>query len=467
MVVGLITSIWTVTSFAAVIDIRQHGAKGDGKTLDSPAIQKAIDACAAGGGGRVWVSSGDYLCGRLVLKSNVTLYLEPGAVLRSSGKAAHYAGGSSTLLVAKDAENVAVMGRGTLRGIGDADLGRRAGVDDKPNWPQFRAGVIRFEGCRNVTLRGFTIRLSDSWTVNLTFCENVKIDGLSILNNYFRTNSDGIDPVSCRKVHISNCHIVAGDDCIVMKTREGRPCEDVVVTNCTLESIATAIKLGTESSGDFRNIHVSNCSVRNSTVGIGIYLKDGGTVERVTFSHLSLENYQPLGETNVERSMFPIFVDIERRHEDSTIGRIRDLVFDQIQISSGAGVTIQGMPESPIENLTLRGVTFRVTEPIDYTNRKKHVGGRRTVRDQRDTIFVRQPSYIIVANIDVLDVDGIRVLMTPEGFSRFSRSAVCLHHANAFVVRNVLRKPAGDDDDIPAVVCVECGDGVIGDRASP
>jgi hypothetical protein len=123
------------------------------------------------------------------------------------------------------------------------------------------------------------------------------------------------------------------------------------------------------------------------------------------------------------------------------------------------------MPESPIENLTLRGITFRVSEPIDYAGRRKHVGGRRTLRDQRDTIFVRQPSYITVAHIDVLDVDAIRVLMTPEALARFDRSAVLLHHANAFVVRNVLRKPAAGDHGTPAVVCVECGDGVVGERA--
>jgi polygalacturonase len=118
----------------------------------------------------------------------------------------------------------------------------------------FFVGILEFIGCKDVTIRDVTVRYSDSWTLDLERCENVVIDGVSILNSYYRVNADGIDPVSCKSVRISNCHIVAGDDCIVCKTREGYPCEDIVVTNCVLESIATAVKIGTESPSDFRNI---------------------------------------------------------------------------------------------------------------------------------------------------------------------------------------------------------------------
>jgi polygalacturonase len=147
---------------------------------------------------------------------------------------------------------------------------------------------------------------------------------VSILNNYYRVNADGIDPVSCRNVHISNCHIVAGDDCIVCKTREGSPCEDIVVTNCTLESVATAVKIGTESPSDFRNIHFSNCVIRNSTVGIGMYIKDGAIAERISFTDCTVETIREpeLVNTSMQNSVYPIFVDIEQRHKDSRIGRI-------------------------------------------------------------------------------------------------------------------------------------------------
>jgi hypothetical protein len=286
---------------------------------------------------------------------------------------------------------------------------------------------------------------------------------VTIRNNYFRTNSDGIDPVSCRNVRISDCHIVAGDDCIVMKTRDGHACENVVVSNCTLESIATAVKLGTESSGDFRNIHVRGCSIRNSTVGIGIYLKDGGTMERITFSDIDIENYTPQGITNVEKALFPIFMDIERRHKDSRVGVLRDIQLSGIQIISGGGLAIQGMPESKIENVTLRDVAFRVRDPLDYNNRRKHVGGRRTTSDERDTLYVRKPAYVALANIDGLTVDNLRVHLAPESYRQYPRLALHGSRLDHFSIRNVFHQPITYAADANVLQLEECGIGFVAD----
>jgi polygalacturonase len=457
--VALMLLALSSSSPAASLDVRERGAVGDGKAVDTRAIQAALDACA--GGGRVVVPPGTYLCGRVVIPSNVTVHLEAGATVQGSDRPEDYAGGAAVVFYARDAERIAIVGRGTIRGLGEADLGRRPDTNDKDNWPEFRAGILRMENCRDVTLRDFRILFSDTWTLRLDRCDNVVIDGLAIRNNYFRTNSDGIDPVSCRNVHISNCHIVAGDDCIVMKTRDGEACEDIVVTNCTLESIATAIKLGTESMGDFRNIRVSNCTIRNSTVGIGIYLKDGGTMERIAFQNMTIENYEPVGETNVEHGMYPIFVDIERRHEDSKVGRIRDLTFDTIDIASGCGILIQGMPESLIEGLALQGISLRVTKPIDYSDRKKHVGGRRTTRDERDTLFARKPSYATVAYVDGLSVDGLRVSMTNGALMQYERAAFSGYFVNNYAVRDVARAPHVQTAEVPVVVLRDCGRGSV------
>jgi len=447
---------------AVVFDVREFGAKGDRTTNDGAAIQKAVDACSSAGGGTVYFPAGDYLSGMIRLRSNITLQLDAGATLWASTDRRDYDNGRSRhLLYADGAENISVMGRGKINGQGTADLGRRKGVKDE--MPSFRTGILLFQNCRHVTIRDVTILYSDAWTIHLKRCETVFIDGVTILNNYYRTNSDGIDPNSCRDVHISNCHIVAGDDCIVLKATEAHPCENVVVTNCTLETIATALKLGTESKGDFRNIHFSNCTIRNSSVGIGFYMKDGATMENVTFSNLSIET-----SSSSLYSAYPIFMDIEKRHANSRIGTIRDVVFRDILIRSGVGILIQGMPESPIENLALQNVLFRVGQATDYARRSKHIGGNRTTRDERDTRYARQPSYVTLAYVEGLTLDNVRVLMGEDVFGQYERCAVSGHELEDGTIRSVYRSPAGKDGKQPIIALENCRRMLVtGCRAAP
>jgi len=457
--------LWLIAEagvYGQTYDVKKFGAAGDKKANDTAAIQAAIDACARSGGGTVWFPGGDYLSGTIRLRSNVTLQLDPGATVWSSREPGDYDKSARYLVVAQDAENIALVGRGTLRGIGEADLGRRP-ADPKAQDLKFRAGILKFSDCKDISIRDVKMLYSDTWTVHLRQCENVVIDGLTILNNYYRTNSDGIDPVSCKNVHISNCHIVAGDDCIVLKSTEKQPCENVVVTNCTLESIATALKLGTESPGDFRNVHFSNCSIRNSTVGIGLFLKDGATMERITFSHIDVETCPADDSTNLTKSSCPIFVDIEKRHPDSKIGRIRDLAFDDIQIHSNAGVLIQGMPESAIENLALTNITLRVSNPADYSARRKHVGGRRTTKDERDTLYARKPTYCALAHVKGLSVDNLRVLMTEADYAKYERSALEGSEMENCVLRNVFRSPSGAGGSGPVISLRNCRGALVTD----
>jgi hypothetical protein len=445
----------SATPAANRFDVRQFGASGDGQRVETAALQRAIDAASEAGGGTVVFPAGRYLSGTLTLPSRIRLELEAGAVLQSSDEAEDYPQ-HRVLLLAAGAEHLTIQGAGTIRGIGQADYGRRRLSEPEPQ-PEFRAGILRFEDCRNITIRDVTFRDSDTWTIHLRCCEDVVIDGVRILNNYFRTNSDGIDPVSCRNVRISNCHIVAGDDCIVMKSNAGGPTENVVITNCTLESIATAVKLGTESPEDFRDIRVSNCVVRNSTVGLGIFLKDGGTIERVSFTNISIENPpRSVAEQQnagwLARSLFPVFVDIERRHPDSPIGTIRDLSLTNLHIESGAGIVIQGMPQSPIENLLMRDITFRVNQPWDYGQRRKHIGGRRTASDERDTLFVRQPAYVTLAHTTDALIDNLRLYVSPEDHAAYPRAVLGVFESTHASIGHVQRRPPDPDGPVPAIL---------------
>lgn len=435
---------------STIYNVRDFGAKGDRQTPDHPAIQTAIDACAEVGGGTVLLPPGDYLSGTIQLRSNVTLNLSAGATLWASTDPTHYPGKSSgRLLTANDAEHIAIIGEGVINGQGTADYGARWGAPDKP---AFRTGVLLFEQCRHVVIRDVTILYSDSWTVHLKRCDNVSIDGVTIFNNIHRLNSDGIDPNSCSNVRISNCHIVAGDDCIVLKSTESYPCQNVVVTNCTLESTATALKLGTESQGDFRDVHFSNCAIRDTRTGIGFYMKDGATMERITFSDISIQNnkgYPP-------HDIYPIFMDIEKRHADTKIGRIRDVIFHNIQIEGGSGILIQGVPESPIENLTLDTITLRAAWADDYKNRKKAIGGSRTFRDDRDTRFARLPSYLSLAFAQHVTVDNVRVIVEDDAYTQYPRSAFYGVELTDITLRSVFRNQPDREGNCPMLSLQNC-----------
>ena len=440
-----------------IVNVKELGASGNKQSNDGPVIQAAIDECCKEGGGTVYVPAGDYFCGGLRARSNVSLYLEAGATLWVSGRKEDYKQGNR-FLYADNESNITIEGRGIIYGTGEEPLMRKK-TDKKEQMPTFRVGILRFERCRNVAINDITVRYSDSWTFDFEFCENVFINGVSILNNYYRVNADGIDPVSCKNVHISNCHIIAGDDCIVFKTRQGKACEDAVVTNCTLESVATAIKIGTESQSDFRNIRVSGCVIRNSTVGIGMYIKDGGTAEQISFSNCSIETIRDTNAVtdSLKNAVYPIFVDIEKRQNESKIGSVRDLTFADIDIVSDNGILIQGMSRSKIENLTMRNITVRVDRGFDFSRRKKHSGGKTSeTEDRRVTTYAQKPSYITLANIDGLNVDGLRVFVPEDVFAKFNRSALALYEVDSGAIGNVLRRPAGSGSQIPVVVAENC-----------
>lgn len=463
-----VLSFLVLPCHARIWNVRESGAQGNRKGNDTPAIQRAIDACSAEGGGRVYVPAGDYLCGGLQLRSHVSLYLESGATLWVSPNKQDYSHGNR-FLYAEGQTNVTIEGRGVIHGTGQEDLRRKKG-DNRPR-PDFRVGILRFIRCQNVRIKDITVRYSDSWTFDLEFCETVYITGVSILNNYYRVNADGIDPVSCKNVHISDCHIIAGDDCIVCKTRENAPCEDIVITNCTMSSIATAVKIGTESRSDFRNIQVSNCVIRDSTVGIGMYIKDGATAENIRFTNCTIETIRKpeIANKSLMNSIYPIFVDIEKRNPDSRVGRIRDLTFSDINITSDNGILIQGMSEPNIENLVLRNITQRVDRPFDYSQRRKHIGGRTsTTEDRRRTEFAQQESYVTLANINGVTVDHLQVLIPGQVFKQFPRAALSLHNVDGADLSHLRRISGRLGKGAPVVLLENCRDGFLSScKAAP
>ena len=414
-----------------VFNILDYGAKPEAGFVNTKAIQAAIDACAANGGGQVIVPMGEFLTGGIRLQSHVHLFLEAGAVLHASANADDYVAVKNlasepkcdlgALVYANGAEDFSIDGYGTLLGNGHEDWGAWWGIS---TYLPFRVVTILLEECKSFQLLNFTIRFSDMWTVHLHRCEDVRVYGITIRNNFRHLNSDGIDPDSCKNVVISDCNIHAGDDCICLKsTVPDAPCENVVVSNCILVSPSTAIKLGTESHSAFRDVHFTNCIVKDSSIGVGIFVKDGALVERVSFSNMTLE----CAAREKIKPVNPLFIDVEKRHEDSKIGKVRDIQFSNLQISAGSGALLQGMPESHLENITISDVTFRASHEVDFSVRKKQLGGKRTTKgDERDTKYIRKPAYMAIAHVDGLTVRNLTVAQE-GGASNMAMSALYLH----------------------------------------
>lgn len=426
--------IFSPLAHAADISLRDHRPAADGKTLDTPAFQAAIDAASSAGGGIVTVPAGKYAVARIVLKSNVTLRLEKDALLLGSTKKEDYTGGPSVILFADGAQHIALEGPGVIDGQTTADYGARWGAPDKP---AFRTSVVRLENCSDVTIQYVTLRNSDSWTLHLRRCEKMRIDRITILDNYKRLNTDGIDPNSCKDVKITRCKIVCGDDAIVLKSTQPFPCEDIEISDCLLESATAGVKLGTESHGDFRNITVRDCKIVNTPVGVGFYIKDGATVQNVRVENIDMQLCPP-----TYHAVVPLFIDIEKRHADSKIGAVRDVSFENINITGGSGILMQGMPESPLQNIALKNISFTVKDPQDYARRNKPVGGTRTTKDARDTLYARQQTYAAFAHINALTIDGLKVEISPEAFDKFPRSAATLNHVTNPTLKDITRIPA-------------------------
>jgi len=428
--------IITYHVYAADQDVRRHGAMGDGVTLDTAAFQAAINQAHATGGGVVDVSPGRYLVAHVELKSNVTLYLDKGARLLGSTNRSHYSGKAhDAILVANNAEHIGVEGEGDVDGQTTADLTSVEGK--KLTW---RGMLVSFSKCHGVTLTGVHFMNSDAWGVTFNNCENVRVEGVTVHNNYKRNESDGIDITSCKHVKISHCNISAGDDAICPKTFPPFPCEDIEVNDCVLESAAAALKLGTSTATDFRHIHIHDCKIIHSPVGFGIFMKDGGVVQDVVVENLEIG---PCHQNRPGYFPAPLFMDIEKRNAGSKIGVIRDITLQNIHVTGATGLLLQGMSESPLENVTLRNITFDVREPEDYAKRRKNVGAYPdpTRLTDRDTKYARIPTYAALANMKNLNIDNFHVNIQESDFNKFPRSALALLGVDGAQISKVSRTP--------------------------
>lgn len=376
-----------MTGALPFFDVREHGGVGDGATLNSRAFQAAIDACARAGGGTVYVPAGRYVTGALFLHSHTTLYLDAGATLLGSQNPADYPAVASrwegaeqethaALITGQNLDRVAVAGRGTIDGQGACWWEwHRAGTLKRA-----RPRLVEFTDSTDVHLEGVTLTDSPSWTVHPLRCENVTVAGITIRNPADSPNTDGINPDSCRNVHIMNCHIDVGDDCIALKSgteQEGRarltPCENITITNCTLVHGHGGVVIGSEMSGGVRNVVISNCIMTGTDRGIRLKSRRGrgGFVEDIRVANVIMREvlcpftmnlYYHIGvKGNREIS------DKRPRPVDEGTPRFRHIHYSHITARDAqyAAAFLYGLPEMPIEDVSFSDVSIALAAEAD------------------------------------------------------------------------------------------------------
>lgn len=323
---------------AATYNVRDFGAKGDGVTLDTAAVQAAIDACTRDRGGMVLVPAGDFLVGTLELKSNVTLHLAAQGRLLGSAEIAHYhagreiprGNGNIVLISAANAENVTIEGPGTIDGQGAKFL--PGAKDDGERDPgRTRAHLLVFFQCRNVRMRDVFLTNSSYHCVRILRCSHVSFDGVRIFNRVI-FNNDGFHFNSSEHVKVSNCSIVCEDDaCALFGSNR-----DITVTNCTFSTRWSVFRFG---GGQCENVTVSNCVITD-TFGcpIKMQVRAGDRLENMIFSDLVMENVTG-----------PIYIGL---------GSAPRNALDPSQIRAG-GI---------VRNIQFRGITATVAAQPDLTN---------------------------------------------------------------------------------------------------
>ncbi len=402
------------------VSVRAFGAAGDGQTLDTAPIQAAIDACHAAGGGTVVLTAGRYLSGALSLRSEITLFLDAGATLLGSENPADYPVVHSRwegaeqpthapLIGGRGLTRVTIAGRGTIDGRGAVWWERMRGRTLA--WPRPR--LVGLSDCRNVQIRDITAVNSPSWTINPVRCEDVTIDGLTIHNPADSPNTDGINPDSCRNVHISNCSISVGDDCITIKSGTEAeqpgllaPCCNITITNCTMANGHGGVVIGSEMSGDVRNVVISNCVFVGTDRGIRLKSRRGrgGVVEDVRVSNvimtdvlcpLTMNLYYACGAWGD-----PLVADKTPHPVSAATPQFRRITLSQISARGArvAAAFLYGLAEMPLEDITLSDVSIALAETAEAG-----------YADMADGLELMERAGLFVRNARRLRLHGVQI----------------------------------------------------------
>ena len=388
-------------------DIRTFGAKGDGKTKNTAAIQRAIDTCSASGGGEVFVSGGVYLTGMIFLKDGVTLEIRADATLLGSpddvdyptnilsktlSASSTFRGRTTALIVADGVKNVGIKGRGKIDCNGDAFVSLstsleygyqnegQGAADAKPlgdNWVNWKyrripgklgpPRMVLLSGCQDVVVEDITIvNPAAGWAYWVNDCDRVVFRGAKVLADLEKPNNDGIHINASRDVSVSDCTLETGDDAIIVRCNNrpfpdghNRVCERITVTNCRIKSHANAVRLAWLNDGVVRNCTFSNLVITDSACGVGLDLppwegpgmddfgREASVVENILFDNIVMDRVYAM----------PIRFDISGE-EFTRMGSIKGITFSNIRAKAYRFPVFRNAKKQRLEDIVFSNCSF-------------------------------------------------------------------------------------------------------------
>lgn len=363
----------------AVFSILDFGAVADGTTDDAAAIQRTIDACHAAGGGTVLIPSGCTVrAGTIFLRSHIDFHVAETAVLLSATELESFShrvfafgpeADKRAWIVCKDAKQVTLSGTGTIDGQCVA-FALEEGPHGFTKTVRWRPAMTCFENVHGIEVRDLLFKDAANWTLHFTGCSDVLVHDIRIFNDLRFPNADGVDPDHCKRVRIERCHIVAADDCVVLKNtapyNQYGPCEDIYIADCRLESLSSAFKIGSESCADFRRVRMERCTIERSNRGLAIQLRDGGNVEDISFEDIEVETrrFDPMWWGAAE----PIYITAHRRNPETVVGSIRNVRFKNIRCRSENGIVIYGAPQGRVDNIRFEKVSVAIERHTPWSS---------------------------------------------------------------------------------------------------